>query len=393
MTLGEIRAGTKEEAVQTLVAKSLSPMLVEEKRVMVRAAQAPQKFSFEGRIPNIDKILLTRHLSVILQAGIGLAEALEIVIGDVKHVMLRNILLEARQSVEAGEQLSTVLSRYPVHFSPVFIGMVRAGELSGTLDAALENVSGQLFRDYDMVKRVRSAMVYPAILMVGSAGVITLMMTFVLPRMTKAFAGAFAELPAITKFLISISNVLARNPYITVGVLVAIIVGIFVFLRSAFGARVGFMALQRIPVSSDLIKKLALARFSRTLRNLLMSGVGAVEAIELCAATVGNPSYQRSLMHAVGNLKKGANLSDTFKLDRDLYPNFFSSIMLVGERTGTLEKSLKTLSDFYEEEVDRVLRNLVSLVEPLLIFIMGIVVAFVALAVLLPIFKIVRSFQ
>ncbi|MEK7657896.1 MAG: type II secretion system F family protein [Patescibacteria group bacterium] len=394
-TSGEILADSREEAVENLSRDGLLPIIVEEKSVgkLSQFSDLAQFFPFFQKIGAIDKILLTRYLAAILKAGIGLAEALEIILNDAKKPLIRKILLEIKAGVERGEPLSSMFADYPRYFSPIFVGMIKAGELSGSLESALENLSGQLIRDYDLLKRVRMAMIYPLILLIGSAGIIVLMMTFVLPRMAKAFKGMLAELPLITRFFIALSDYLSRSPILTISVFFILIAAGFYFSRSVFGKKIIFRVFEKLPVASELVKKLALARFSRTFKNLLGSGVSAIEAIEMSALTVGNPTYQKSFLNIMEELKKGSNFSAVFKSRPALYPSFFANIIAIGERTGTLEKSLETLSAFYEEEVDGLLKNLVSLLEPLLIFAMGIIVAMVALSVLLPIFRMVRMFQ
>lgn len=394
-TSGEILANNREEAVENISKDELLPIIVEEKSMgkSSRFSDWTQFLPFFQKIGAIDKIILTRYLSTILKAGIGLTEALDIILNDAKKPLIRKVLQEAKAGVERGEPLSALFADYPRYFSPIFIGMIKAGELSGSLDNALDNLSNQLMRDFDLLKRVRMAMIYPLILLIGSGGIIILMMTFVLPRMAKAFKGMMAELPLITRFFIALSGYLSKNPVLTIFVFLFLIAAGFYFSRSVFGKKIIFQLFEKAPVASELIKKLALARFSRTFKNLLGSGVSAIEAIEMCSSTVGNPTYQASFLNIAEELKKGSNLSVVFKSQPDLYPGFFASIITIGERTGTLEKSLETLSSFYEEEVDRLLKTLVSLLEPLLIFIMGIVVALVALSVLLPIFRMTRMFQ
>lgn len=394
---GEIRAENRAEAASLLSRDGLLPILLEEKGRAVsrmgglgRSLRVLTPFQ---KVSALDKILLTRHLAAILRAGIGLVEALDILLADAKKPALQKILQEAKSGVERGEPLSSIFANYPQYFSPVFVGLVKAGEVSGTMESALDNLSGQLERDYNLLKQVRMAMVYPLILLIGSAGIIVLLMTFVLPRMAKAFRGVIGELPLITQFFIGLSGYLSRWPLLTIALFLALLAAGFYFTRSAWGKHLLFRWFERLAVVGELMQKLALARFSRTFKNLLSSGVPAIEAIETAATTIGNPTYTVSLMAITDELRRGSNLSAAFKARPELFPSMFASIVLVGERTGTLERSLETLAAFYEEEVDRVLKTLVSLLEPALIFVMGIVVALVALSVLLPIFRVVRTFQ
>lgn len=386
---GELTTPSKKDAAIELSAGGLVPVSLEERRTTLLSGD----FEIFSRISTLDKILFTRHLAATLKAGIGLAEALEIIAADYKKPLVRKILLEAQAGIQRGEMLSALFARYPRYFSPVFVGLIRSGELSGTLDTAFDNLSTQLFRDYDLLKRVRLAMVYPLILLIGSAGIIVLLMTFVLPRMAKSFQGVVAEMPFLTQVLIDMSALLSRNPYVTIGLFIGLIAGGLYCARTAWGKFLIFRFFERLPVSSELIKKLALSRFSRTFRNLLATGVGAIDALEITASTIGNPTYERALHIIIDELKRGSNLGEAFHERPDLFPSFFSSLVMIGERTGTLEKSFATVSAFYDEEVDRLLKTLVSLLEPILLLIMGVVVALVALAVLLPIFRLVRSVQ
>lgn len=393
---GEVKAGDRREAITELSSQGLLPTRVEERSAAARAGPSVRSlasFSVWGGLGAVDKILLTRHLSVVLRTGTSLREALDILYEDFRKPLIRRLVAEARTHVEGGEPLSAFFGKHPRYFPPIFVGLVRAGEASGTLDAAFLALHNQLFRDYDLLRRVRMAMIYPTILFVGSVGVIVLMMTFILPRMASAFRDVLSELPWITRFFISVSAVMSARPALTIGIFLSLIIGGFLFYRSAAGKKILFWIFERLPVSSELIKKLALARFCRTFRNLLTSGMGAIDGIEIAATTVVNPTYTASLYGIAKELRRGKGLSESFRGLPHLYPSFFVSIIAIGERTGTLEQSLETLSSFYEEEVDRLLRNLVSLVEPILIFIMGIVVALVALSVLLPVFRSVRLLQ
>ncbi len=391
---GIVQATTETEVFSTLSAKKLFPISIRLSRETGGAS--PWRLSstpFSMGMSGLDKILLIRHLSVILKAGIGLNEALDIVLHDAQKSAIRNILKEAKASVEMGEPFYRVFERHPQSFSPVFVGLIRAGETSGTLEQTLDNLMNQLLRDYNLLKSVRLAMVYPLILLLGSAGVILLMMTFVLPRMSRAFAGVLGELPLITQVFIRMSEVLGRNPLLTILICVVFLGAIFVAARTARGKRLLFLTFHRLPVLRDLIQKMALARFSRTFQNLLASGVGVMDAIDICATTIGNPQFSDALLGMKEDLKKGMALSSAFRSRPRLFPSMFSSMITIGERTGSLNTSLNTLSSFYDEEMDRLLKTLVALMEPILLLVMGLVVSGVALAVLLPMFRLVSVFQ
>jgi len=214
-----------------------------------------------------------------------------------------------------------------------------------------------------------------------------------MPRLIKALSQAKVKLPLITRFLIGISTILSANPFLTVIVFVALVGGIIMFARSKQGKQFFISVLEKLPIGGELLKKLALARFAATFRNLLNSGVSAIESLNITAKTIGNRRYEEALLGIEAELRKGAPLHEVFKKREQLFPHLVISVIAVGERTGTLERSLLLIANYYNEEVDRVLKNLVSLLEPILLVIMGFIVAGIALSILLPIYQLVSSFR
>ncbi|MBI5306015.1 type II secretion system F family protein [Candidatus Wolfebacteria bacterium] len=392
-THGEVQALDRQIAVDYLRRDNLTPFFLEEKGKFQKRQSSFLNFSFGLGISSIDKIFITRHLAAILKSGINLLEALEILEEDVQKPLMKKILKDAKINLERGQPLSMTFASYGKYFSPVFVGLVKAGEASGNLDSTLESLGEQLQRDYDLKKKVQSAMVYPAILLTATSLIVVLLMTFVMPRLMKALMQTKITLPLITRILISVSNVFSANPIQTVIIFLSLFLAIIVFYRSKIGKRIIFSFFEKLPVSGELIKKLALARFSITLRNLLKSGMPALESINLTAKTIGNIRYQEALLGIESELRRGAPLHEVFKKRGEFFPQLVVSVLAVGERTGTLERSLLVISNYYNEEVDRVLKNLVMLLEPLLLIIMGFVVAGIALSILLPIYQLVSSFR
>ena len=394
-TQGEIQADNKKTAIDYLKRDGLTPLYIEEKGKFEKS-----QFSifsnltiFERGISAVDRVFLTRHLAAILKSGINLTEALEVLQEDVQKPLLKKILVDAKKNLEKGQPLSMTFASYDKYFSPVFIGLIRAGESSGTLEDTLENLGNQLQRDYELRKKVQSAMIYPAILMFASSLIIVLLLTFVMPRLTKALLQTKVKLPAITRFFIGVSDILSAQPILTVVIFLGAIFFLILFFRRQKGKQIFLKFLQKIPISRELIKRLALARFSRTFLNLLKSGMPALEAIKITAQTVGNKSYEDALLNIAEDIKKGSPLNQSFKKRIYLFPQLVVSIIGIGERTGTLERALLTISNYYEEEVDRILKNLVSLLEPLMLVVMGFVIAGIALSILLPIYQLVSSFR
>lgn len=389
-----MRAESREMAIEYLQREKLTPLFLEKIGYVEK-----KQFSFlnlfflGGRIDVSDRLFLTRHLSAILKSGISLSEALEILSEDTTKPLLKKFLSDAKMNLERGQPLSATLQSYVQYFSPVFIGLVKAGETAGTLEETLEGLGEQLRRDYEMKKKVQSAMIYPAILLSASLLIVVLLLTFIMPRLTKSLLQAKVSLPWITKFLINLSQIFSSNPILTLSIFILLIISIFLFLKNKFGRKVVIRALEKLPISGNLIKKLALVRFSRTFRNLLKSGLSAFESLDITAKTIGIESYERALLNIKEEIKKGATISDSFKEKKDFFPQLVISILSIGERTGTLERSLATITDYYDEEADRILKNLVSLIEPALLVVMGLIIAVIALSILLPIYQLVSSFK
>jgi type II secretory pathway component PulF len=392
-TQGEIQAVDRRVAVEYLQRDNLTPLYLEEKGKFEKRESSILNFTFGNRITALDRMFLTRHLAAILKSGINLREALEILEEDVNKPIMKKIIKDAKTNLEKGQPLSATFQAYEKYFSSVFIGLVRAGEVSGNLEATLENLGMQLQRDYELRKRVQSAMIYPLILLGASSLIVVLLLTFVMPRLTKALTQAKVQLPLITRILIDLSKILSASPVFTVIVFLALIISAVLFSRSKQGKQFFVSVMERLPISKDLIKRLALSRFAITFRNLLNSGVSAVESLNITAKTIGNKRYEIALLNIEAELKKGAPLHEVFKKRRELFPQLVTSVIAVGERTGTLERSLLLITDYYNEEVDRILKNLVSLLEPILLIIMGVIVAAIALSILLPIYQLVSSFR
>ena len=391
---GEVQAESRGMAIEYLQREKLTPLFIEKIGYVEK-----KKFSLlnllllGGGIDASDRIFLTRHLSAILKSGISLSEALEILGEDTSKPIFKKILSAAKMNLERGQPLSSTLESYSQYFSPVFIGLVKAGEVSGTLEETLEGLGDQLRRDYEMKKRVQSAMIYPAILLSASLLIVVLLLTFIMPRLTKALLQAKVSLPWITRFLIGLSQIFSSNPILTLFIFILLSVSFLFLIKSKFGKKIIIRALEKMPISGNLIKKLALVRFSRTFRNLLASGLSAFESLDITAKTIGIQSYETALLNIREEIKKGTTISSSFKERREFFPQLVISIIAVGEKTGTLEKSLVTIADYYDEEADRILKNIVSLIEPALLVVMGIVIAGIALSILLPIYQLVSSFK
>ncbi len=345
-----------------------------------------------SRINSVDVMFLTRNLATTLKAGLSIIESLDILIKDTEKKVMKKILEEAEAMIKNGKSLSSSFEAYTSSFPPIFVGMIKAGEVSGQLDKTLSELSRYLSKEYALRAKVKSALTYPIILLSASTIVVMLMLIFVLPKLTQSFAASGVTLPWITKFFLFISHLLTWS--FTADIVVCIIIVWFLsyFHRTKIGKRFFFSIISHTPVASELIKKIALVRFARTLGNLVSSGLSIIDSILISSQSINNQSYTYALEKVVGDIKNGISLSEALGKYPALFPRLLVSLIVVGERTGTLENILTTFADFYEEEVDNTLKELTSVLEPVLLLIMGLMIGAIAVSIILPIYQLVGHF-
>jgi type II secretory pathway component PulF len=387
---GEYEAGTRDETVDYLLRRDLNPVSVEP--LHKAKGSLDLSVSLFEKITPVDILFLVRNLSATIKAGLSVVEALDILIADTKKNVMKTTLQEAQALVKNGQPLSAGFENYKDSFPPVFLGMLRAGEKSGQLDRTLSELAQYLSKEYALRSKVKSALTYPVILLVASIGVVSMLLIFVLPRLTKAFASSGVELPWVTKFFLGLSSMMTYS-FILDGIVLVFAIWFFLYFRTTkTGKKFFFWVISHTPVASDLVKKVALVRFSRTLGNLMASGLSAVEALESAAHSIGNQKYEVAIVAVVDNVKNGLSISESLGKFPDLFPRLLVSLTIVGERTGSLSNILVTFSDFYEEDVDNKLKDLTSILEPALLLIMGLLVGSIAFSIILPIYQLVGHF-
>jgi type II secretory pathway component PulF len=388
----EINAASREEVVSLLSQKDLTPVKIEIKGEEKKNVKIGSKNLFE-HFTSLDKIILVRNLAATIKAGLSLSEALEIIATDSNKAVVKNFLSEARQGVLNGQPLSSIFEKHSKEFPPIFTGMIKAGESAGMLDHSLDELNSHLNREYKLIKTIKGAMTYPLILITASVGIVIVMLTFVLPRLSKSFAQNGVELPLLTKILVQLSDALTYS-FVLDAVVVAVLVAFIMYFRkTTAGKKFMSTVMFKIPVAKNLIKKIMLVRFSRTLGSLISGAMSISESLYLSAKAVGNERYEAAILKANAEIKNGIPLSQALKNNATLFPNFLTSLVAVGEKTGTLDVVLKNFADFYEEDVSAALKDLTTLLEPLLLLFMGLIVGMIALAILLPIYSMVGTFN
>lgn len=388
---GEYEGVKKDEVVDYLVKRDLTPVSVEELTARGRGGTLLSISLFEHIAP-VDVMFLVRNLATTIKAGLSIVESLDILIADTEKRVMKKVLQETQAMVKNGQPLSKGFESYAHAFPPIFMGMLKAGEISGGLDRVLAELSRYLSKEYALRSKVRSALMYPLILLIASVGVLVLLLIFVLPRLSKAFLTSGVKLPWVTKFFLSISNALTWS-FIFDAVVIGGLIWFFLYFRKTpRGKKTFFWIISRLPVARDVVKKVALVRFSRTLGNLIGSGLSAVESLELSADSLGNEVYTIAIHKAVDEIKSGKSISEALGKYPELFPRLLLSMVVVGERTGSLQEILISYADFSEEEVDNKLKDLTAVLEPVLLLIMGLVVGAIAFSIILPIYQLVGHF-
>ena len=389
---GEYEGDTRKEVVDYLIKHELTPVSIKKFHTDT-LSKTVLNFTLFERLDSVDILFFVRNLSTTIKAGLSIVEALDILINDAKKSVFKKILQEAQASVKNGRLLSDAFEAHSNEFPAMFIGMLKAGELSGQLDKTLAELARYLAREFELRGKIKGALTYPIILLVAATGVVSLLLIFVLPKLTKSFAQNNVELPLVTKIFLTLSNVLTYSFTLDFAV-VAILIWFFTYYRTTkTGKKFFFWIFSHFPVAKDLVKKIALVRFSRTFGNLIGNGLSAVESLELSAQTIGNTYYTEAITESTIDIKNGVSMATAFSKYPELFPQMLISLMTVGERTGSLQSILITFADFYEEEVDANLKALTSLLEPLLLLVMGLMVGAIAFSIILPIYQLVGHFS
>lgn len=346
---------------------------------------------FATRVAISKKIFFVENLRVMLRAGISLAPALQTLSSQIEPKAFAKIIQEISDRLERGEPFADTLARYPAVFPDIFVNMVRVGEVSGTLERSLEQLGGQMKKEANLKSKVRGALIYPGVILTATVLIGFLMMVFVVPQILSIFNEVQIELPLSTRILIGVSGFVSRNAIgVALGMILA--VGALVFWsRKPSGKFVLHTVYLRLPIFGGIIRKVELARFTRTLSALIKTDVPVVEALRITASILGNVHYKNALAEAGNELKKGVAIAEALKRYPKLFPAMVTHIVSVGEQSGALDTLLDELAGFYEADVEQILGNLTQIIEPLLIVVLGIAVGWMAIAVISPIYKLSES--
>ncbi len=381
---GEITAGTKEEVMALLRKRNIVPTIISEKEKPKKAL-----FSFGGKIKDKDIVVFTRQFATMINAGLPLVQALDVLSGQVENRNLGNVIGQIKTDVEAGLTYADALKKHPRVFSELYINMVAAGEAGGVLDTILNRLAAYIEKSMKLKKKVKGALVYPAVVTTIAVLVIVIIMVFVVPTFSKMFTQLGGTLPLPTRIVINTSKFLAGlGGLIILLSSVGIIVSIIQFRRTEKGKAIIDSILLKLPIFGTLINKVSVAKFTRTLGTLVSSGVPILDGLEITAKTSGNKIVEYTIMDVRKEVMGGKTLAEPIKKAK-VFPPMVTHMIAVGESTGALDSMLSKIADFYDDEVDAAVSNLTALMEPLLMVFLGTTVGFIVVAMYLPIFKLI----
>jgi type IV pilus assembly protein PilC len=397
LSTGETRGGELLAADE----RSLAVRLREEGFILTSTKSVKEASQTSGvkffdwllTIPLKERMIFTRNLSVMIASGLTLSRSISNLTLQTRNKRFRKMLAQIFEDVQAGKALSESLARYPNVFSELFVSMVYVGEVSGNLENVLDILALQLEKEHDLTSKVRGALLYPAVVIAAMIGIAVLMLTYILPKITGVFKDMDVELPQTTQFVIRISDFLREHAILSAGIAIGSLVSLKLFLKTTHGKRAfGFCTL-RMPVVSGIVVKVNCARFARIYSSLLKSGVSVVDALAIVGRTLSNLSYKDALRESVEAVQKGTNLSEVLNAHPRIFPVLVPQMLEVGEETGKTEVVLEKLAEFYESEVDQITKNLSSIIEPVLMLMIGGMVGFFAVAMLSPMYSVLENIK
>src|SRR5216684_281603 len=377
---GTSRSGSSVSGVMTASNKTeLASLLKRQQITATKMTEKGKEFNipqFGGSVKSKELAIFTRQFSVMIDAGLPLVQCLEILASQQENKLFQKVLTGTRGAVEGGSNLSAAMKQYPKVFDPLYSNMVEAGETGGILDTILQRLSTYIEKNVKLKAAVKSALIYPIGVISIAGGVITLLLWKVVPIFATLFAGLGVDLLLPTKIVIGLSNFVGG------------IFGLKVWYGTPQGRFVIDTIILKLPVLGILMRKIAVARFTRTLGTLISSGVPILEGLDITARTAGNAVVERALQKVRKSLEEGKSLTEPLR-DSEVFPGMVTQMIAVGEQTGAMDAMLQKIADFYEEEVDAAVKDLLTALEPVMIVFLGIVVGGVVISMYLPLFSLI----
>ena len=383
---GEMEAVSSQQVYNALRSKRINPNI---KKIRQKGALDKEIRLLPKRPKKVklkDLVVFTRQFATMIDAGLPLVQGLDVLGKQNENPTMRDVLLDVKEQVQTGGTLADGLKRHPKVFDDLFSNMIEAGESGGVLDVVLERMAAYLEKSDKLRRQIRTAMIYPGVVIAAAILVTSILLIFVIPTFAELFNGFGAALPTPTRLVISMSNFMVDYWYLIFGTLFGSIYFLKKFLKTDRGKEIFHPLALRAPIFGDLIRKVAVARFSRTLSTMISSGVPILEALLICARTSGNRVVEREISRVRMSISEGKTMVEPLE-GSSIFPPMVVSMIGVGESTGAMDAMLGKIADFYEDEVDNAVNGMKQLIEPVMILILGGLVGGLVIAMYLPIFK------
>src|SRR6056297_2739737 len=379
---GEMEAETPEQVRTSLERRKITPT-----RVRKKPKDLFENISFLApKVTESDIIIFARQFSTMIDAGLPLLECLEILYSQQENPTFKKQLKHIKESVESGETFADALKKYPKTFNELFINMISAGEAGGILDVILQRLSAYAEKMAKLKKQVKGAMTYPAITLAVAVIVVGIILVFVIPVFEEMFAGMGSALPAPTQMVVGLSNFVVGH----IGWMILGLIGAVILFRQTYKSKKGRIFLDdmflRLPVIGILIRKVAVAKFTRTTSTMMSSEVSILEALDIVGKTAGNKIVEFAISDVKVGISEGRSMANPL-LESGVFPSMVCSMIAVGESTGALDVMMTKIADFYDDEVDQAVKNLTDMIEPIMLVFLGVVVGGLVIAMYLPIFS------
>jgi type IV pilus assembly protein PilC len=384
---GDIQKGEMEASTEGAVLANLKRMKIEPTKIKKKPKDLFENVAFlQPKVKTRDIILFARQFSTMIDAGLPIIQCLDILYAQQENATFKKMLRSIKDDVESGSTLAEALKKFPKEFDDLFVNMIAAGEAGGILDTILRRLSAYMEKAARLKSKVKGAMTYPIVTLIIAGAVLAVILVFVIPVFEDMFADMGGELPAFTQMVVKVSNFTKKNViYIVVG-LILFIFAFKKFHRTEKGRAIIDKNLLRLPVFGDLIRKVAVSKFTRTMGTMLSSGVAILEALEIVAKTAGNKTIEKAVYRVRSDIAEGRTMADPL-IESGVFPSMVCQMIAVGESTGALDAMLEKIAVFYDEEVDQAVENLTALIEPFMLVFLGITIGGLVIAMYLPVFK------
>ncbi|MBN1931210.1 MAG: type II secretion system F family protein [Desulfobacterales bacterium] len=379
---GELEAPNEQAVRSTLSRMKIIPTKIKKKPKDLFANVS----FFQPKVKESDIILFARQFSTMIDAGLPIIQCLDILQAQQENKTFKKILKQIKESVESGETLAEAMKKYPKEFDNLFVNMIAAGEAGGILDTILRRLAGYMEKAAKLKKQVKGAMVYPIITLAIALIVVAVILVFVIPVFQEMFADMGGQLPAPTQIVVNLSEFVKSHIFYIIGAIVLFIFAFKKFYNTEKGRAISDNFALKLPIFGILIRKVAVAKFTRTMGTMLSSGVAILEALDIVAKTAGNKTVENSLYAVRSGIAEGRTMAAPL-VEAKVFPAMVCQMIAVGESTGALDAMLEKIADFYDEEVDQAVENLTSMIEPFMLVFLGTTIGGLVISMYLPIFK------